>query len=136
PGRHESAPRRRRWSTGTRVGQSGRVLVGQLSDTHLLADPSAWVWGHNPAENLASVLDVLPPVDAIVVTGDIAEDGSIDAYRLADTLTAGRAARRYFIAGNHDDRDAMCAVLGEVEDFRVVELSDRWALGLLNSQWI
>jgi 3',5'-cyclic-AMP phosphodiesterase len=117
-------------------GQYALVLVGQLSDTHLLCDPSARRWGHNPAENLASVMNALPPVDAIVVTGDIADDGSVEAYRLADALTAGKSARRYFIAGNHDDRSMMRAVFGEVDEVRVVELSERWSLVLLNSQWV
>ena len=83
------------------------MLVAQVSDTHLLSDPSVSVWGQNPAENLASVMNALPPVDAIVVTGDIADDGTIEAYRLADALTQRSARRRYFIAGNHDDPAAM-----------------------------
>jgi 3',5'-cyclic-AMP phosphodiesterase len=117
-------------------GQYVRVLLAQLSDTHLLRDPSAWLWGNNPAENLASVMNALPPVDAIVVTGDIADDGSVEAYRLADALTAGKSADRYFIPGNHDDPEAMGAVFGEVDQVRVVELSGRWSLVLLNSRWI
>ena len=112
------------------------VLMAQVSDTHLLSDPSVSRWGQNPAENLASVMNALPPVDAIVATGDIADDGTIEAYRLADALIQGGARRRYFIAGNHDDSVAMAAVFGEVEDWRLVELSEHWTLGLLNTQWI
>jgi 3',5'-cyclic-AMP phosphodiesterase len=113
-----------------------RVLLAQVSDTHLLSDPRTSVWGRNPAENLASVMNALPPVDATVVTGDIADDGTIEAYRLADRLTQRSAPRRYFIAGNHDDAAAMATVFGEIEDWRLVSLSEQWALGLLNSQWI
>jgi len=112
------------------------VLVAQLSDTHLLRDPNAWHWGHNPAANLASMMTALPPVDAIVVTGDLADDASVEAYRTVDALTVGRSPSRYFIPGNHDDRDAMGAVFGEIEDVRVVDLSARWSLVLVNSQWI
>jgi Icc protein len=119
-----------------RIGQSLLVLMAQLSDTHLLRDRKASRWGHNPAENLASVMNALPSVDAIVVTGDIADDGSVEAYRLAETLTAEKSARRYYLAGNHDDRDVMRAVFGELDDVRVVELSARWSLVLLNSHWI
>jgi 3',5'-cyclic AMP phosphodiesterase CpdA len=63
------------------------VLTAQLSDTHLLRDPNGWRWGHNPAENLASVVEEVPPVDVVVVTGDIADDGSVESGqqpRLAD----------------------------------------------------
>jgi Icc protein len=118
-----------------RLGHHEGVLIAQLSDTHLLRDPSAWRWGHNPAANLESVMDALPRVDAIVVTGDIADDSSIEAYRSADALIARGSARRYFLAGNHDDRDAMRSVFGPIEDVRMVELSARWSLVLLNSQW-
>ena len=69
------------------------VLIAQVSDTHLLGDPNAWRWGHNPAENLASVMHALPPVDATVVTGDIADDGSVEAYRIAETLIAEKSAQ-------------------------------------------
>ena len=112
------------------------MLLAQVSDTHLLSDANASVWDHNPAENLGSLMDALPPVDALVMTGDIADDGTIEAYRLADTLTRARAPHRYFIPGNHDDPAAMHTVFGELPDLRIVELSDRWVLALVNSQWI
>jgi 3',5'-cyclic-AMP phosphodiesterase len=112
------------------------VLVAQVSDTHLLSDPDAWAWGQHPAGNLASVMEALPTVDAIVATGDIVDDGTIEAYRLADALTRRGAPHRFFIPGNHDDPAAMTAVFGESEDWRLVELSEHWALGLLNTQWI
>jgi len=108
-----------------------------LSDTHLLSDPSAQAWGHNPAENLALVMNALPAhVDVMVVTGDVVQDGSVEAYRLAQTLIEGRATHTYFVPGNHDDRDAMGAVLGPVEDLRVTPLSDRWTLVSVNTQWL
>ena len=69
------------------AGIMGAVLLAQISDTHLLSDPGASAWGQNPAENLASVMRALPPVDVLVATGDIVDDGTIEAYRLADALT-------------------------------------------------
>jgi 3',5'-cyclic-AMP phosphodiesterase len=116
--------------------QSERVLLGQLSDTHLLAEPSASLWGRNPAANVAAVMSALPSVDAIVVTGDVAEDGTEEAYRLADTLIEQASARRFIIAGNHDNGDAMRAVFGDARAMRLVDLSPRWTLALLNSQWV
>jgi Icc protein len=112
------------------------VLMAQVSDTHLLADPSVSMWGQNPAENLTSVMNALPPVDVIVATGDISDDGTIEAYRLVDALTQGRAPSRYFIPGNHDNAAVMADVFGAVDDWRLVELSEHWSLGLLNTQWI
>ena len=113
------------------------MLLAQLSDTHLLADPSAWLWGHNTTRNLVAVLEALPPsVDVMVVTGDIAEDGAPDAYRRALSLTEGRAQQRYFLAGNHDDPDAMRAALGAPEPLAMVRIGEHWTMALLNSQWV
>ncbi len=112
------------------------MLLAQVSDTHLVRDPDASVWGQNPAENLTSLLDELPPVDALALTGDVADDATVAAYRLADTLTQGWAPHRYVIPGNHDDATAMAAVFGDVRPLRFAELSDHWMLALVNSQWI
>lgn len=113
------------------------MLVAQLSDTHLLADPSARLWGHNTTRNLVAVLDALPPrVDVMVVTGDIAEDGAPDAYRRALSLTEGRAQQRYFLAGNHDDPDAMRAALGAPEPLAMIRIGEHWTMALVNSQWV
>lgn len=113
------------------------VLVAQLSDTHLLADPAARLWNHNTTHNLAAVVDVLPAdIDVLVVTGDVSEDGSHEAYRRALSLTAGRARQRYFLAGNHDDPKVMQEVLGPVQPLRMVEMSDEWTMALIDSQWV
>ena len=55
---------------------------------------------------------------------------------LALAFTSGRADRSFFIAGNHDDPGVMDDVLGTRDDFRLIRLSDRWTIGLLNTQWI
>ncbi len=112
------------------------VLVAQLSDTHLLPDPDARLWDHNPAENLVAVMDALPAdLDVMVLTGDVAESGSPEAYRVAQSITTARADRTFFIAGNHDDADAMRSVLGEAEDLRMVPLSAHWVMALVNTKW-
>ena len=53
---------------------------------------------------------------AVVVTGDVADDGSVAAYeRARDTLldfTTRRGARLVFCVGNHDDRAAFARVFG------------------------
>jgi Icc protein len=113
------------------------VLLAHLSDTHLLADRDARIGGHNPAENLSAVMDALPErVDVMVVTGDVAESGSPRSYHLAQSMTADRADRTFFLPGNHDDPDAMRAVLGEADDLRIIPLSDHWAMALVNTQWL
>ncbi|MEV4347043.1 metallophosphoesterase [Actinoplanes sp. NPDC049596] len=58
----------------------------------------------------------MPGLDAVVITGDIADDGSREAYADALELVAAFAGPRripaLFSTGNHDDREAFTAVLG------------------------
>ncbi len=113
------------------------VLLAQLSDTHLLADPDARLWGHNTTRSLAAVIDAFPAaVDVMVVTGDVAEDGAYEAYQRALALTAGRAQQRYFVAGNHDDPDLMRDVLGPAPSVRMIRVAERWSMALVDSQWV
>jgi Icc protein len=125
------------WSRSNAALYARMVLLAQLSDTHLLADPGTRLWDHNTTHNLAAVMDALPlRVDVLVVSGDVAEDGSREAYRRALSLTAGRARHRYFLAGNHDDPNVMREVFGPVQPLRMVEISDRWTMALIDSQWV
>jgi 3',5'-cyclic AMP phosphodiesterase CpdA len=50
---------------------------------------------------------MLPLPDAVVVTGDLAEDGTDAQYEELERLLAPLEAPLYVLAGNHDDRAAM-----------------------------
>lgn len=81
------------------------VHVLQLSDTHLRADGQA-VHGVDPRERLATVLDAYcrldTPLDLVVLTGDLTDDGSFMACRdLADMLEP-LGAPVLAVPGNHD----------------------------------
>jgi 3',5'-cyclic-AMP phosphodiesterase len=113
------------------------VLLAQLSDTHLLADPMAELWGLITTRNLEAVMGELPGwVDVMVITGDIAEDGAPEAYRRAMALTDDRAGQRHFLAGNHDRPEAMRSAVGSTPPVRLVPLSNHWTAALLDSQWV
>ncbi|MFB9661963.1 metallophosphoesterase family protein [Glycomyces mayteni] len=94
-----------------------RVL--QLSDTHLTGDGALHRTGVDAAEALTGLLadlEALRRIDLVVVTGDIADDGSAAAYRLArdriGAYAADRGAPVLFTTGNADDRANFTAVLG------------------------
>lgn len=92
-----------------------RIL--HLSDLHLRAIPGV---GEVDADrSLRYVLDAcahLEDIAAVIVTGDIADDGSPAAYERAGAALLGyardRGAYLMICAGNHDDRDAFVSVLG------------------------
>lgn len=77
-------------------------VVAHLSDTHLDDTPES-------AARTASVLNYLHalprPVDAILITGDVADHGLEDEYRLAAKLFASPLPV-LVCPGNHDVRDA------------------------------
>jgi Icc protein len=89
-----------------------------LSDLHLNATGKPG-YGIDADLSLRLVLDSCAHLDdlsAVVVTGDLADDGSPAAYeRARDTLLAFAVERDAHLAlcvGNHDDRAAFSAVLG------------------------
>jgi 3',5'-cyclic AMP phosphodiesterase CpdA len=91
-------------------GPGKRIL--HLSDTHLDASdrPQAALRG------LLADLTHLPDIDAVVVSGDIADDGSPEAYAAARDILRGFARARdvpvLYSTGNHDERRAFAEALG------------------------
>jgi 3',5'-cyclic AMP phosphodiesterase CpdA len=95
-----------------------RIL--HLSDTHLdrSGGPDAdGADGTAALRCLLGELRYLDDLDAVVVTGDVADDGSREAYARASEMLAGYAGRRgadvFYTTGNHDDRAAFADVLGD-----------------------
>jgi 3',5'-cyclic-AMP phosphodiesterase len=80
-------------------------LLAQLSDLHLGDDPKR---GADPRSSLEAVLAALArlpnPLDAIVVTGDVADHGKRKEYRLARELLDATGVPVHAMPGNHDDR--------------------------------
>ncbi|MBE2195486.1 MAG: metallophosphoesterase [Anaerolinea sp.] len=78
-----------------------------LSDTHIGQTPDFANYGHNSLKNLEhliSHLNALPfPIDFVLHTGDVVEDRSEQAYRLAQPALAKLKYPIYYVAGNHDD---------------------------------
>ena len=86
----------------------GRVfLLAQLSDLHIGAD-----WGgDDPEARLAvaveAVLAMPQRPDAVLVTGDLVDNGTDAEYARVRELLAPLAAPLHLAAGNHDDRAAL-----------------------------
>jgi 3',5'-cyclic AMP phosphodiesterase CpdA len=89
-----------------------------LSDTHLLAGGVLHQGLVDTTALLRNVLDglsALGPLDAVVVSGDVSDDGSPESYEAASKLVGGFAARRgaqvVWAVGNHDVRDSFAQTL-------------------------
>ena len=87
-----------------------------LSDTHLLGPGSTSPHPHiDPQERLTTVLAAATaagPFDAVVVTGDLADDASDEAVRRVRELVRPLAPIVVAVPGNHDDTDVVTQVFG------------------------
>ena len=95
-----------------------RIL--HLSDTHLERTDAPNKHGVNAHDSLRLMLAELryvQGVDAIVVTGDLADDGAVEAYTTIRELFEEFARSLgdvpvFYTTGNHDEREAFAKVLG------------------------
>lgn len=94
-----------------------RIL--HLSDTHIERTDAPNKHGVNATDSLRLMLAELrhqQGVDAIVVTGDLANDGALEAYTTVRELLTEFAlpldAPVFCTTGNHDEREAFGKVLG------------------------
>ena len=88
-------------------GANGPAVIVQISDPHIGAD-----WGGgDPVANLAAVVESVrslgTSVDAVLVSGDLADHATDDEYEQVRKLLAPLDAPLYVLPGNHDDRNAL-----------------------------
>ncbi|HVX34282.1 MAG TPA: phosphodiesterase [Solirubrobacterales bacterium] len=83
-------------------------ILAQISDLHL-GEPA--IGGAKPKRCLREVIAAIEarpdPVDAVLVTGDIAEHGDRKEYALAGELIGALGVPFYVLPGNKDDRATM-----------------------------
>ena len=88
-------------------------ILAQLSDFHLGEKPRD---GFDPVGSARAVVErlgALPnPIDALLVSGDVAEHAKRKEYELARELVAPLGVPVHFLPGNHDDRAKMRKVYG------------------------
>ncbi|MGW9168509.1 phosphodiesterase [Agromyces sp. NPDC055658] len=91
---------------------AARTVIAHVSDTHLLAGGAPLGGVADTEGALAQAATQLrrlgPALDAIVVTGDVADLGEPDAYARAraalEPVAADAGARLVWVMGNHDER--------------------------------
>src|SRR5947207_12244683 len=82
-------------------------LLVQLSDPHIGA---TWAGG-DPVGRLRAAVEsvrrLLDAPDAVLMSGDLADNAADAEYELVQELLARLGAPVYVLPGNHDDRDAL-----------------------------
>jgi 3',5'-cyclic AMP phosphodiesterase CpdA len=89
------------------------TLIAHLSDTHVAAPGSPidvkYATGDALARAVAHANALVPAPEAVLVTGDLTEEGSREEFRRLRGILAGLRAPVYLIPGNHDTREALAA---------------------------
>lgn len=91
------------------------VAVLQITDTHIYASPDPAYTGIDTLASFEAVLALArrthwPPA-ALIMTGDLSNDGSEAAYRSLRTRLTELDVPVYCLPGNHDDEETMRTVL-------------------------
>ena len=124
--------------TSPRISQSESTLqLVQFTDPHLFADRNGEMRGVNTFDSLKKVLaaarrDHWTP-DALVVTGDIAQDESRAGYHVFSEIFSPLSLPVLCLPGNHDNPKFMREEL--TDPFIVTEdvMFDSWCLPLLST---
>lgn len=119
-------------------GDAEPLRVLQITDTHLFADPNGTQYGVNTRRSLAAVIDALRAAgrrpDAVLVTGDLSEDKSIESYRVLQELLDALAAPVFVLPGNHDDPVAMRDVFADHDGgYCGILQNEHWRILMLSS---
>lgn len=115
------------------------IRLLQITDTHLFADRSQQLLGINTYDSLVALSQQIAqtlkqPADALLLTGDLVQDHSPEAYGYVEHLTQTLAKRQFWLLGNHDERVVMTQhPQGELY-LQTEYVLGNWAILLLNSQ--
>jgi Icc protein len=112
------------------------VHVLHVSDIHVAEQVGARVYGQQPDVNLQSVVEAARQhrkrFDAVVVTGDVADDASPAGYARVHRVLRPLGDVFRWVPGNHDDPERMAEVDGDALTSATV---GPWRLVTLDSQW-
>lgn len=88
------------------------LYIAQITDTHLYADPHGRLMGLDTRHCLQQVVDLTLSIrapDLVVASGDLAHDGSPQAYQHLHSCFSRFSAPVYCLPGNHDEASALRA---------------------------
>ena len=94
------------------------MKILQLTDLHVMAGGGVAFRQAESLRDLQRTVDYLLRCglqpDLVIVTGDVSTDGSEDSYRLVKEQLARLGCPACVLAGNHDEKAPMAAMLGEM----------------------
>ncbi|AIN47544.1 3',5'-cyclic-AMP phosphodiesterase [Candidatus Palibaumannia cicadellinicola] len=122
------------------VACGANIRILQITDTHLFASKHDTLLGVKTFYSYNAVLDAVQATDdhfdLVVVTGDLAQDYSPNAYRHFASGMTRLPAPCVWLPGNHDYQPVMVNILAEygISPAKQVIMGENWQLLLLDSQ--
>ncbi|MCA6063873.1 3',5'-cyclic-AMP phosphodiesterase [Thalassolituus marinus] len=119
--------------------ESGNTLrLVQITDTHLNGPEDGHLLGMKTLHSMNCVLDIVreerSDIDAILVTGDLSQDGTEQAYQHLHNALTPFECPVFWFEGNHDNPQTMRSVAAGTEHLNQIIRSEHWQVVLLNSQ--
>lgn len=116
---------------------SDTVRVVQVTDTHLCREPGGKLLGMDTDHSLQAVLRNVSSershIDVLLGTGDLADNGSREAYVRLHQALAEMPGKKFLLSGNHDLRAHMAAVAGSECLCGEIKVGN-WQIVMLDSQ--
>ena len=117
----------------------GAYRILQISDIHLNQDVNGELLGVKTNESLKAVIEHVKQhqkkMDAIILSGDLSQDGSASSYERLAAMINEFNLPVYFVPGNHDNQQVLRTVYprDHISDKRHLIFGD-WQIILLDSQ--
>ncbi len=117
--------------------QQDWLNIIQVTDSHLRKEGDGTLLGMNTRDSLDAVLELVlkrPVVpDLVLATGDLAQDGSAEAYQCFESKMAQFNCPMVWFSGNHDDPVIMADTVSNPDVLIKVKIVGRWKLIFLDS---
>ncbi|MCE9621982.1 MAG: metallophosphoesterase [Actinomycetia bacterium] len=98
---------------------SSTITVAQISDSHLKREPGTGEGSPDEMLRRAVALVAEAQPDVLLLTGDIADDGSTEAYARVAQAVKVLGVPVLATAGNHDDPAAVAEAFGAVDELSI-----------------
>jgi DNA repair exonuclease SbcCD nuclease subunit len=111
-----------------------KIRILHISDIHL-TDQGISIWGVNTMEHfhrLVGSIKTHSDIDAIIISGDLSNDGSKWSYEYADNVFSQLGIPTYVCMGNHDNFVSLNNHTHYCKNVRELQIKD-WGFLFLNS---
>ena len=112
----------------------GKIRILHISDIHL-TEQGVPIWGVNIMEHFHKLVNGIkahPNIDAIIISGDLSNDGTRWSYEYAGNVFSQLGIPTYVCMGNHDNLVSLNEYTQYCRNVRELQIND-WGILFINS---